>query len=46
MAGKADAWQRLAGDLVVSTGALEATGWSPREAAEDGVRRWIEEDRR
>jgi UDP-glucose 4-epimerase len=43
-AGKADAWQRLAGDLVVSTAALEATGWVARETAAEGLTRWMEQD--
>lgn len=29
LAGKAEAWSRLDGDLVVSTEALRATGWQP-----------------
>ena len=41
LAGRASAWQRLAGDLTVSTGALEATGWRPRETAAEGLVRWM-----
>ncbi len=41
--GKADAWQRLAGDLVVSTEALQAIGWQPVETARQGLQRWTAE---
>ena len=44
LAGRGDAWQRLAGDLVVSTAALEASGWKPRGAAADGLARWMSAD--
>ena len=40
-AGKSAAWERIAGDLVVTTSALEASGWLPRETAEEGIARWI-----
>jgi UDP-glucose 4-epimerase len=41
VAGKAGAWRRLAGDLVVSTAALEATGWVARETTAEGLARWM-----
>jgi len=44
MAGKRDAWDRIAGDLVVSTAALEASGWHPAEGAGEGLARWMRED--
>lgn len=40
LAGQGAAWERIAGDLVVSTAALEATGWQPVESAREGLRRW------
>ena len=43
MAGKGRAWQQVAGDLVVGTRALEATGWQPQETASQGLARWIRE---
>ena len=39
------AWQRIAGDLVVSTAALEASGWRPIETAEAGHRALDADDR-
>lgn len=42
--GKGDAFERIAGDLVVSTAALEATGWRPVETAAEGLARWMAED--
>ena len=41
LAGRRAAWQRIAGDLVVSTAALEATGWRPRTSARDGITQWM-----
>ena len=41
LAGKAAAWERIAGELVVSTAALEATGWRPVETAAEGIARWM-----
>lgn len=43
MAGRGAAWQRIAGDLVVSTAALEASGWQPVETATEGLQRWMRE---
>lgn len=43
LAGRAAAWERIAGDLVVSTAGLEATGWRPRETAREGIMRWMRE---
>jgi UDP-glucose 4-epimerase len=37
LAGKADAWSRLAGDLVADTSALRATGWSPSQSTAEGL---------
>ncbi len=34
LAGKADQWARLSGDLVVDTSRLIATGWRPHETSE------------
>ena len=45
LAGRAAAWQRIAGDLVVSTAALEASGWIPVENACDGIVGWMREAR-
>jgi len=39
--GRQSAWQRIAGDLVVSTAALESSGWQPSETAEAGISRWM-----
>ena len=41
LAGRASAWDRLTGDLVVSTDALEHSGWHPRETAAQGLARWM-----
>ena len=41
LVGGGPAWTRLTGDLVVSTAALEATGWQPRETAAEGLARWM-----
>jgi UDP-glucose 4-epimerase len=43
LAGRGAVWQRVAGELVVSTAALEATGWHPRETAGQGLGRWMRE---
>jgi UDP-glucose 4-epimerase len=43
MAGKADDWARIAGDLVVSTAAFEASGWQPVERSREGLARWMRE---
>lgn len=45
LAGKGEAWQRIAGELVVSIAALEATGWRPHETAAQGLGRWMREGR-
>lgn len=36
--GKGEAWKRIAGDLVVDTSALRATGWQPVETSEQALR--------
>jgi len=41
--GRQSAWERIAGDLVVSTARLEASGWLPAESAEQGLARWMRE---
>jgi nucleoside-diphosphate-sugar epimerase len=43
LAGRGAAWHRIAGDLVVSTASLEASGWTPIETAHDGILRWMRE---
>lgn len=43
IAGRA-AWERVAGDLIVDTGALQETGWRPVETAAEGLARWMRED--
>jgi hypothetical protein len=43
LAGMSSQWARIAGDLVVTTGALEATGWRPVETAAEGLARWMGE---
>lgn len=43
VAGKRDAWERIAGDLVVSTAALEASGWRPVAQSRDGLAAWTRE---
>lgn len=43
MIGRGAAWDRIAGDLVVSTGALEAAGWRPVESSQEGLARWMRE---
>ena len=40
-AGRGAALERIDGDLVVSTAALEATGWRAAETASQGIARWI-----
>lgn len=42
-AGKSDAWERIAGDLVVSTAALKASGWRATERSREGLARWMRE---
>jgi hypothetical protein len=42
--GRQSAWERIAGDLVVSTARLEANGWRPVETASEGIARWMRED--
>lgn len=42
-AGRGAVWERIAGDLVVSTAALEATGWRPVEISREGLARWMRE---
>ena len=42
--GKGAAWDRISGDLVVSTAALQATGWRPVETAAEGIARWMSRD--
>lgn len=44
--GKGDAWERMSGDLVVSTDALQATGWQAVETAAEGLARWLAEETR
>ena len=44
LAGRRATWERIAGDLVVSTAALEATGWQPVESAREGLGRWMTDD--
>lgn len=44
LAGKGEAWDRIAGDLVVSTAALEASGWRPSESASEGLARWMRQE--
>lgn len=39
--GKSESWRRIAGDLVVSTAALEATGWTPRYTTAEGLADWM-----
>ena len=41
LAGKGETWERIAGTLVVSTAALEASGWRACETAEQGLGRWM-----
>lgn len=41
--GRQSVWERIAGDLVVSTARLEASGWKPAETAEQAIVRWIRE---
>lgn len=41
--GRQSAWERIAGDLVVSTAHLEESGWQPAETAEHGIARWMRE---
>lgn len=43
LAGKGDAWQRIAGETVVSTAGLEAIGWRSMEMAQQGLGRWMRE---
>lgn len=43
LAGRRATWDRVAGDLVVSTERLEATGWLPTESAREGLGRWMSE---
>jgi nucleoside-diphosphate-sugar epimerase len=45
LAGRRAAWQRVSGDLVVSTAAVEASGWRPVESAQEGIARWMAEER-
>lgn len=40
LVGRADMLDRLSGNLVVDTTALQATGWQPRETAAEGLQRW------
>lgn len=42
--GQAEAWERIAGNLVVSTDALKATGWNAVETAAEGLARWMAEE--
>lgn len=44
LAGRAGAWQRISGDLVVSTAAAEASGWRPLGTAQEGIARWMREE--
>ncbi len=44
VAGRGAVWDRIAGDLVVSTAALEATGWRPVEIGREGLARWMREE--
>lgn len=41
LAGTYEVWERIAGDLVVSTAALEASGWRPTATAREGLARWM-----
>ena len=43
--GRQSVWERIAGDLVVSTARLEASGWRPLETAGEGIARWMREVR-
>lgn len=40
LVGKGDMLDRLTGDLVVDTTALQSTGWQPCETASEGLERW------
>ena len=42
--GRQSAWERIAGDLVVSTARLEASGWRPVETASEGIARWMRDN--
>jgi nucleoside-diphosphate-sugar epimerase len=44
LAGKADAWARLDGDLVVSTEAIRATGWRPVIASREALAQMMQPD--
>ncbi len=44
VAGRGAVWERISGDLVVSTAALEATGWRPVEIGREGLARWLREE--
>ena len=41
LVGRRSVWERIAGDLVVSTAAAEAAGWQPVETAHEGIVRWL-----
>jgi UDP-glucose 4-epimerase len=43
LAGRRAAWDRIAGELVVSTARLEAGGWRPGETSGEGIARWMRE---
>jgi UDP-glucose 4-epimerase len=45
LAGRSSQWERVTGDLIVDTAALEATGWRPVETAAEGLTRWMRETR-
>lgn len=42
--GQGDMLDRLTGDLVVDTTALQSTGWRPFETAREGLERWQQAD--
>ncbi|HXF54177.1 MAG TPA: NAD-dependent epimerase/dehydratase family protein [Hyphomicrobiaceae bacterium] len=43
LTGRSATWERLTGDLLVDTSALERTGWRPLQTAEEGLVRWMRE---
>jgi UDP-glucose 4-epimerase len=45
LAGQSGTLDRLTGDLIVDTTALQSTGWCPKETARQGLERWQRETR-
>jgi len=45
LTGRSTTWERLTGDLLVDTSALERTGWRPLQTAEEGLVVWMREGR-